>query len=174
MFHGRHFVRHLETCNPICVKLLQVMSGIILGNIKTTSLSETVFPRSTNAAHTHTNTHTHTHKHTHPHTHARTHKFTHKYTHRHTYTTIAIGEMQCINTYRKTCACETLLWLWMLSIAFVANLRYNEPKRQLSNVEVSNPLVHLYGMHDIRDSCLSFNQFWNELKTLLYGEAYLL
>ena len=34
VFHGRHFVRHLEICNPICVKLLQVMSGVISSNIK--------------------------------------------------------------------------------------------------------------------------------------------
>ena len=29
VFHGRHFVRHLEICIPISVKLLQVMSGVI-------------------------------------------------------------------------------------------------------------------------------------------------
>ena len=27
VFHGRHFVRHLGICNPICVKLLQIMSA---------------------------------------------------------------------------------------------------------------------------------------------------
>ena len=60
-FHGRHFVRHLGICNRICVKLLQVMSGVIPSNLKTTtSLSQPVFLRSTNAAHTHTDTHTHT------------------------------------------------------------------------------------------------------------------
>ena len=34
VFHGRHFVRHLGICNPICLKFLQVMSGIILNNLK--------------------------------------------------------------------------------------------------------------------------------------------
>ena len=73
VFHGRHFVRHLEICNPICIELLQIMSGVIPRNLKkTTSLSQPVFMRSTNAAYTHIHTHTHTH------------------------TTIAIGEMQCV------------------------------------------------------------------------------
>ena len=30
--HGRHFVSHLEICNPICVKLLQLMSDAITHN----------------------------------------------------------------------------------------------------------------------------------------------
>ena len=34
VFLGRHFVRHLGICNPICVKLLQVMSGVIPSNLK--------------------------------------------------------------------------------------------------------------------------------------------
>ena len=34
VFHGRHFIRHLGICNPICVKLLQVMSGDIASNLK--------------------------------------------------------------------------------------------------------------------------------------------
>ena len=34
VFHGRHFVRHLGICNPICVTLLQVMSGVIPSNLK--------------------------------------------------------------------------------------------------------------------------------------------
>ena len=34
VFHGRHFVRQLEFCNPICVKLLQIMSGVIPRNLK--------------------------------------------------------------------------------------------------------------------------------------------
>ena len=42
VFHGRHFVRNIEICNPICVKLLQV---------------------------THTQTDRHTHIHTYTHTH---------------------------------------------------------------------------------------------------------
>ena len=32
VFHGRHFVRHLGICIPICVKLIQVMSGVIPRN----------------------------------------------------------------------------------------------------------------------------------------------
>ena len=32
VFHGRHFVRHLEICNRICVELLQLMSGVITHN----------------------------------------------------------------------------------------------------------------------------------------------
>ena len=39
VFHGRHFVRHLEICDTICVKLLQVMSGVILSNLKKTYVS---------------------------------------------------------------------------------------------------------------------------------------
>ena len=34
VFHGRHFVRHLGICNPIYVKLLQVMSDVIPRNLK--------------------------------------------------------------------------------------------------------------------------------------------
>ena len=71
VFHGRHFVRHLGICNPNCVKLLQVMFGVIPSNLeKTTSLSQTVFLRSTNAAYTHpqTDRQTETHLHTHTHT----------------------------------------------------------------------------------------------------------
>ena len=29
VIHGRHFVGHLGICNPICVELLQIMSGVI-------------------------------------------------------------------------------------------------------------------------------------------------
>ena len=61
VFHSSHFVRHLGICNPICVKQLQIMSGVISRNLKkTTSLSQTVFLASTNAAYTHTHTHTET------------------------------------------------------------------------------------------------------------------
>ena len=34
VFHGLHFVRHLGICNPICIKLLQVMFGVISSNLK--------------------------------------------------------------------------------------------------------------------------------------------
>ena len=30
--HSRHFVRHLGICNPICVKLLQLMCAVITHN----------------------------------------------------------------------------------------------------------------------------------------------
>ena len=30
--HSRHFVRHIGICNPICVKLLQLMSSVITHN----------------------------------------------------------------------------------------------------------------------------------------------
>ena len=32
LLHSRHFVRHLGICNPICVKLIQLMSGVITNN----------------------------------------------------------------------------------------------------------------------------------------------
>ena len=81
VFNGRHFVRHLGIFNPICVKLLSVMSGVIPSNLKkTTSLSQTVLLRSTNAAYTHTYTHIHTHTHTYTHTHTHTHTYTHTHT----------------------------------------------------------------------------------------------
>ena len=32
VFHGRHFVRHLEICYLICVKLLQLMCAVITHN----------------------------------------------------------------------------------------------------------------------------------------------
>ena len=70
VFHGGHFVRHIGICNPICVKLLQIMSGVIPRNLKkTTSLYR--FPG--------------VHK-----------RGIHTYTHTHTHTTIAIGDMQCV------------------------------------------------------------------------------
>ena len=49
--YGRHFVRHLGIYNPICAKLLQTIFGVIPRNLKqTTSVSQTVFLRSTNAS----------------------------------------------------------------------------------------------------------------------------
>ena len=32
VLRGRHFVRHLGICYPICIKLLQLMSGVITRN----------------------------------------------------------------------------------------------------------------------------------------------
>ena len=61
VFHDRHFVRHLGIYNPICVKLLQVMSGVIPRNLK-----EKRLPISTRFSGVHKrSTHTHTHIHTH-------------------------------------------------------------------------------------------------------------
>ena len=34
VFHVRHFVRHLGIFNPIFVKLLQIMSGVIPRNLE--------------------------------------------------------------------------------------------------------------------------------------------
>ena len=54
VFHSRHFVCHLEICNRIFVKLLQVMSGFIPRNLdKNDDLSQAVFLASINAAYTH-------------------------------------------------------------------------------------------------------------------------
>ena len=40
VFHGRHFVRHLGICDPICVKFLRVMSGVIPSNFKKNDVSD--------------------------------------------------------------------------------------------------------------------------------------
>ena len=76
VFHGRHFVRHLGVCTPICVKLLQVMSCVIPRNLKQNGVSiSNRFPEvHKRRIHTHTDRHTHTH----------------------THLTIAEGEMQCV------------------------------------------------------------------------------
>ena len=66
VFHGRHFVRHLGICNLICVKLLQVMSGVIPSNLKKNDVSISnrfpeVHKRGTHTcarARAHTDTHT--------------------------------------------------------------------------------------------------------------------
>ena len=76
MFHGRHFVRHDGICNPICVKLLQIMSGAIPRNLKKNDVSilnrfSGVYKR---GIHTQTETHTDTHTHTHIYTDTQTHK----------------------------------------------------------------------------------------------------
>ena len=78
VFHGRHFVCHLVMCNPIYVKLLQVMFGVIPRNFEKNDVS--ILNR-VSGVHT---------RHTHRHTHTQTH------THTHTHPTIAKGEMQCV------------------------------------------------------------------------------
>ena len=64
VFHGRHFVRHLGICNPICVKLLQVMSGVIPSNLKKNENDDSIsnrFPEvHKRGIHTQTDRHTHT------------------------------------------------------------------------------------------------------------------
>ena len=66
VYHGRHFVRHLGIFNPICVKLIQAMSGVILSNIKKNDVSiSNRFPEvHKRGTHTHTDANTHTHIHT--------------------------------------------------------------------------------------------------------------
>ena len=62
VFHGRNFVRHLEICNPICVKLLKIMSGVIPRNLEQKRrLYLKLFSWRPQTRHTHTDTHTHTH-----------------------------------------------------------------------------------------------------------------
>ena len=78
VFNGRHVVRHLGICNPIFVKLLQAMSGVILRNLKKNDVSTSNRFPGVHKRGTHTDTHTHTH------------------THRHTHVSIAIGEIQCV------------------------------------------------------------------------------
>ena len=64
VFHGRHFVRHLGICNPICVKLLQIMSGFIMRNLKEKRrLYLKPFSWRPQTRHTHTDIHTQTHTH---------------------------------------------------------------------------------------------------------------
>ena len=60
VFNGRHFVRHIGICNPIYVKLLQVMSGDIPRNLETKRrLYLKLFSWRSQSRHTHTHTHTH-------------------------------------------------------------------------------------------------------------------
>ena len=65
VFHGRHFVRHLGICNPICVKLLEIMSGVIPRNLKKNDISiSNRFPgihKRGIQTHRHIHTHTDTH-----------------------------------------------------------------------------------------------------------------
>ena len=66
VFYGCHFVRHHGICNPICVKLLPVMSGVIPSNVKEKRrLYLKPFSWGPQTRHTHTQTHRHTRAHTH-------------------------------------------------------------------------------------------------------------
>ena len=59
VFHGRHFVRYLGICNPSCVKLLQVMSGVNQRNLKKKRrLYLKPFSGGQQTPHTHTDRHT--------------------------------------------------------------------------------------------------------------------
>ena len=84
--YGRHFVRHLWICNPICVKLLQLMCDVIPHNSKKNDVSISNRFSEVHKHGIHTHTHTQKHTHTHKHTHTRTD----------THTTIALGEMQYV------------------------------------------------------------------------------
>ena len=86
VFHGRHFVRYLGICKPICVKLLQIMSGVIPHNLKKRRLYLKPFSWRPQTRHKHTDTHTDTHTHTQTHTHTDTHIQTHTDTHTHRHT----------------------------------------------------------------------------------------
>ena len=66
VFHGRHFVRHLGIYSRICVKLLQIMFGVIPRNLKKRRrlyLKLFSWGPQTRNTHTHTQIHRHTHTH---------------------------------------------------------------------------------------------------------------
>ena len=64
VFHGRHFIRYLGICTATCVKLLQVMSGVISSNLKKyVSISNRFLEVHKRGIHTHTHRQTHTHTH---------------------------------------------------------------------------------------------------------------
>ena len=81
VFHGHHFVRHLGICNPICVKLLQVMSGVIPRNLEKRRLYLKPFSWRPQTRNTHTRTHARTQARTHARTRTRTRTHTHTHTH---------------------------------------------------------------------------------------------
>ena len=66
VLHGRHFVCDLGICNPICVKLLQCMFGVIPSNLKQKRrLYLKPFSWSPQTRHTYTDRQTDRHTHTH-------------------------------------------------------------------------------------------------------------
>ena len=116
VFHGSHFIHHLGICNLICVKLLQIMSGVISHNLKKRSLSQSIFLASTNAAYrqayiqayrqAHIQAHRHGHRHarTHACTRTRTHTHRDRQTHRHTHThDDSIRQNAYRQAYRQMC-----------------------------------------------------------------------
>ena len=57
VFHDRHFVRRIEIFNPICVKLLHVIFGVIRAILKTDVSIANRFPGvHKRGIHTHTHT----------------------------------------------------------------------------------------------------------------------
>ena len=99
VFHGRHFVRHLGICFQSCVKLLQVMSGVIPRNLKKILLYLKPFPLRPQTRHTltHARTHARTHAHTLSHVHEHTPTRTRTQTRTHTHMTIAYGECNALH-----------------------------------------------------------------------------
>ena len=70
VFHSRHFVHHLGICNPIDVKLLQIMSGVIPHNLKKDVSMSNRFPEvHKRGIHTHTHIQTDTQTYTQSHRH---------------------------------------------------------------------------------------------------------
>ena len=67
VFHGRHFVHDLRICNPIWVKLLQVMPGDIPRNLEESdvSISNRFCEVHKRGIDKQTDTYTHTHTYTH-------------------------------------------------------------------------------------------------------------
>ena len=64
--HCRHFIRHLEICNPICVELFQIMFSVIPRNLKEKRrLYRKPFSCGPHTRHTHTHKHIYTHTDTH-------------------------------------------------------------------------------------------------------------
>ena len=118
VFHGRNFVRHLGICNPICVLLLQIMSGAILRNFKKNDIyilnrfpgvnkrGKHTQTETHTDVHTYTDTRTHTYiyRHTDTHIHIQTHRHTHTYTdtQTHTYIYRHTDTHIHIQTYRHT------------------------------------------------------------------------
>ena len=68
VFHGRHFVRHLGICNPICVKLPYVCGVIPSNIIEKRRLYLKPFSWGPQTRHTHSHTDRQTDRHTHTHT----------------------------------------------------------------------------------------------------------
>ena len=163
VFHGRHFVRHFGICNPICVKLLKIMSSVIPCNLKKemTSLSQTVFLASTNV-------HTHTHALTYARTHTRPHARTHTHTHTHD-DSKKRNAKQCIlpknlyiaitnksNFMMTAVQVETFLSLHKRILKFLTKINWNEIKEKLlKTIPFDRKCVKLYLWQQYQLSYLS-------------------